>query len=530
MAAITVTYTFSNSSVADASQVNQNFTDLINGTSDGTKDFSISALTCAGNATLNGNTTIGNASADDLTITASLASSIAIKTQNSFDLGAATLAFRSLYLASADSAGRSTRIIGGTVASSWTLTLPVAVPTANNYVLSAATSGVSAWSKVLTPPNLARNYSLAMSEAANALTITMNGGDGSALSATNYATVVFRSATITSGTPTEVDITASPTITVNSTATLGHTSAKQEYIYVYAINNAGTLELAVSSSLFDDTGVISTTAISAAATSATVMYSTTLRTSVAFRLIGVMQSTQATAGTWVTAIANISQRREPRYTWGSRQVFTATGANTWTRPSGCLAVNVRVVGGGGAGGGAASTGAGAVSLGSGGGAGGYSEKFIVKGLGATETATVGAGGVGASGATGGNGGTSSFGSLLQATGGGGGVGVAAGSGVREGAGSVGGVGSGGDININGADTQASFSAASGAVAVASTGGASALGGGGAGQTGVLASSQLTGTVGGSYGGGGGGNFNGQSLAATTGPAGGNGVIIVDEYY
>jgi hypothetical protein len=58
MANITVTHTFVNGNVADASQMNTNFTDIINGTSDGTKDFSISAITCAGTATFNGSTNI----------------------------------------------------------------------------------------------------------------------------------------------------------------------------------------------------------------------------------------------------------------------------------------------------------------------------------------------------------------------------------------------------------------------------------------------------------------------------------------
>lgn len=44
MAAISVTYTFSNSTVADADQVNQNFTDVINGTSDGTKDLTVNDI------------------------------------------------------------------------------------------------------------------------------------------------------------------------------------------------------------------------------------------------------------------------------------------------------------------------------------------------------------------------------------------------------------------------------------------------------------------------------------------------------
>src|SRR3990167_8159938 len=99
MANITVTNTFTNSTTADATQVNTNFTDIINGTSDGTKDFSISALTCAGTATLNGAVTLGNASGDDITVTGSLASSIPIKTTNSYDIGSATIGLRSIYIA-----------------------------------------------------------------------------------------------------------------------------------------------------------------------------------------------------------------------------------------------------------------------------------------------------------------------------------------------------------------------------------------------------------------------------------------------
>ncbi len=98
MASPSYTYTLTNGTTADASQVTQNFTDILNGVTDGTKDLSINALTCAGTATLNGHVNLGNASADDLTITASLASSIPIKTNNSFDIGTATLGIRKFYL------------------------------------------------------------------------------------------------------------------------------------------------------------------------------------------------------------------------------------------------------------------------------------------------------------------------------------------------------------------------------------------------------------------------------------------------
>lgn len=87
MANPSVTYTFTNSTTADGTQVSQNFTDLINGMTDGTKSFSIDALTVGGTALFNGAVTLGNASGDDITVTGSLASAIPVKTNNSFDIG-----------------------------------------------------------------------------------------------------------------------------------------------------------------------------------------------------------------------------------------------------------------------------------------------------------------------------------------------------------------------------------------------------------------------------------------------------------
>lgn len=68
MASPTVTYTFTNGTTADASAVNQNFSDLIAAMTDGSKSFSIDALTCAGVATLNGNIVLGNATGDTVTV------------------------------------------------------------------------------------------------------------------------------------------------------------------------------------------------------------------------------------------------------------------------------------------------------------------------------------------------------------------------------------------------------------------------------------------------------------------------------
>ena len=128
----------------------------------------------------------------------------------------------------------------------------------------------------------------------------------SALTITLSPTVLdFRSATIGSGTVTTVSNSTSISVVVPSTATLGTVSAVQSRLVVLAINNAGTMELAVTNisggSDLSETGVISTTLIAAASNSATLYYSTTARTSVAYRVVGYVESTQATAGTWATA-------------------------------------------------------------------------------------------------------------------------------------------------------------------------------------------------------------------------------------
>jgi hypothetical protein len=138
------------------------------------------------------------------------------------------------------------------------------------------------------------------SVAVNALTVT--------LSAT---TLDFRSATLTSGTVVSRVVASPISVVVSSGSTLGTVSGVQSRIVVLAIDNAGTVELAVvnisGGTNLTETGLISTTAEGGvgAADSASTVYSTTARTSVAYRVVGYVESTQATAGTWVTAPSTI---------------------------------------------------------------------------------------------------------------------------------------------------------------------------------------------------------------------------------
>lgn len=138
-----------------------------------------------------------------------------------------------------------------------------------------------------------QHFNVGASVAANALNVNLNP-----------CTISFRSTTLGSGAPAIVEAASTLSLVVPSGATLGTVNAVQSDIYLLAINNAGTMELAVVNVSggvnLDETGLISTTAISASANSATVIYSTTARTNVAYRVIGLVRSTQTTAGTWAT--------------------------------------------------------------------------------------------------------------------------------------------------------------------------------------------------------------------------------------
>ncbi len=94
-----------------------------------------------------------------------------------------------------------------------------------------------------------------------------------------------------------------------STATLGTVNAIQSRLVLLAIDNAGTVELAVvniaGGNNLDETTLINTVAIDTASDAANVIYSTTARTGVPFRVVGYVESTQATAGTWATAPSTI---------------------------------------------------------------------------------------------------------------------------------------------------------------------------------------------------------------------------------
>jgi hypothetical protein len=219
------------------------------------------------------------------------------------------------------------------------------------------------------------------------------------------------------------------------------------------------------------------------------------------------------------------------YAYNSTVYFTSSGTFTKATYPWLRAIRVRLVGAGGGAGGCAATGAGQVSYGTGGGGAAYAEKFItdIAGLSASVTVTVGSGGAGgAAGANNGStGGSSSFGALLSANAGSGGLGQAPVTPphvLRGGFSS--GTTSGADLTISGSGSGPTVVAGAGIV-----------------FPGVPGSSHLglaqvsDGTVSGrdgnaqfAFGAGGNGGLNTQSEGtARAGGAGGPGIVIVELY-
>ena len=163
--------------------------------------------------------------------------------------------------------------------------------TNSNWVLQNPAFGVSA---VI----VKQIQSVAASVASSALTCTLNS-----------TSLDFRSTTLGSGATNARIVAAAISLVVPSTATLGTVSGVQSRLVLLAIDNAGVVELAIiniaGGTSLDETALIGTTALSATATSAFVAYSTTARTNVAFRVVGFVDSTQATAGTWATAPSTV---------------------------------------------------------------------------------------------------------------------------------------------------------------------------------------------------------------------------------
>lgn len=173
------------------------------------------------------------------------------------------------------------------------------------------------------PPQI---RTVSASVASNALTVTLDP-----------CVIDFRSPSLGDGQVFTRVVTSAVSLIVPSGATLGTTSGVQSRIVVVAIDNAGTVELAVvnasSLPLLDETTLLTTTAISAAASSASVFYSAAARAGVAYRVVGFVDSTQAAAGTWAASPSKV-QGQGGQNIVGVNRVLKTQLCSAWVKFNG----------------------------------------------------------------------------------------------------------------------------------------------------------------------------------------------------
>ena len=154
------------------------------------------------------------------------------------------------------------------------------------------------------------NVTISTSRSGNAETISIKTAAGNDHSTSDPGRIGFRDVTAGTGTFSVIDITASASITISSGSTLGATSATIFRLWLVGFNDAGTFRLGVIKCALTD-GVYglqdnvleSSTAEggAGAADSSGVIYTGTAVTSKAMRVLGYLEYTLTTAGTWDAA-------------------------------------------------------------------------------------------------------------------------------------------------------------------------------------------------------------------------------------
>lgn len=209
--------------------------------------------------------------------------------------------------------------LGSGTKTAWTITLTAKPPAEFVSVAMQPVTSAATLAAARTALDIKQLQSIDYTLAANALTLKLNP--------TNLD---FRSTSLISGAPVNVSNAAQLTTVISSGSTAGAVSAVQSDIILLAINNAGTMELAWTNLAgglnLDETGVITTVAEggAGAADSNNVIYSTTARTGVAYRVVGLFRSTQTTAGTW----AQVPTLVQPM--GGQALAALAVQGQTWT--------------------------------------------------------------------------------------------------------------------------------------------------------------------------------------------------------
>lgn len=208
--------------------------------------------------------------------------------------------------------------------------------TNTSWVTNVAASGFDSSN------GIAVNMGLSTSVSTNILTIALKQKDGSTDPSTGGAKVTFAfhntAVPSTSRSYTTVDVTSALSIAAPNGATLGLANNVASYIWVYAVNNGGTVDLCVmGGNPIEDNTVASSSTIGAGSTSAGVLYCNGSYTNKTVRLIGRILETQTVAGAYASTVSEVFLLPVPKYKRGPITVtsgaISATSAYVFTIPS-----------------------------------------------------------------------------------------------------------------------------------------------------------------------------------------------------
>ncbi len=176
-------------------------------------------------------------------------------------------------------------------------------------VCSSATNGI-----IWTSDPAISNVGLTAATVGSALQISMVTANGVTQGINNPSIIPFRSPTGTNGTLVQRTVTSSVSITIPQSATLGNVASVSQYVWVYAIDDAGVIDLGVSGNkYFDDSSLVQPVVIATTSNGTMSMYSGVSHSgSVSCKLIGRVLSNQNTAGTWVRAPLEIAVSPNPQ--------------------------------------------------------------------------------------------------------------------------------------------------------------------------------------------------------------------------
>ena len=188
---------------------------------------------------------LGNASGDDLTIGASLASSIAIKTTRSYDIGSADLGLRVLYLGMNSTHTIALNAPSSGASADYSLTLPATVSSVyRQYLASSDASGTLQWLDLR--PNVRA------SEGAGTTTLTVSDNPWQIFTLSAARTCVLPTTSIKAGDKIKLTNRADFLLTVQSsngseitssaagTGSVGTASINKGYVILIALQDTPT--------------------------------------------------------------------------------------------------------------------------------------------------------------------------------------------------------------------------------------------------------------------------------------------------